>query len=259
MNTHKTTTDNHPIDQRLVALYNEYLENDEEKEFIWMLYEILDMATPEIKARVARSHRYLKMKESKRVNKTTHQMIEDFFGAMTVEERIKFLNTPWADQPDWIKENLTKLVKYPEEFNFLRIAGEVSESSRQKEVFGARLLRYMEKYRFITSDEEGTKLDYKRFCEVCNTLAEKYDLASRPGKRAQITRITPADLKSYTQERVTPKKDKLTTIAVAMNVPVAYLGGYGSNTPPTSSAPLGGKDPEGNGPFSGKFRKNRMA
>ena len=241
----KTMADKHPIDPRLVALYDEYLENDDEEEFIWMLYMILDMATADIKARVASSHRYQKMKESKNANKTTRQMIEEFFEAMTVEERIAFLNTPWEDQPEWIKENLTRLVKYPEEFNFLRIAGEVDEKARQKEIFGARLLRYMEKFRFVTSDEEGTKLDYKRFCNVCNELAKNYDLAARPGKRAQITRITPADLKSYTRERVTPKKDKLTTIAVAMNVPVSYLGGYGSNTPPTSGISLSGKDSEG--------------
>ena len=244
------------IDARLIAIYDEYLKNDKEKEFIEMLYAMLDIATQEVVADVAKKHRYEKMKATRGKNKTIRQQIEAFFANMSAEDRIAFLNTPWENQPEWIKENMKDLVRYPEEFNFLRIAGEVAKSARQKETFGARLVRYMEAHGFITSDEDGTKLHFENFSDVCNELAEKYDLARRPGHRAQRTRITTSDLKGYTTRNITPKKDKLTTIAVAMDVPVTYLGGYGSNTPPKygpEHIPVGG------GPIGGKFRKSRKS
>jgi len=240
------------IDPRLVAIYNEYLKKDKEEEFIWMLLLILDLATVDVVEKIKRKHRYWKMKETRDQNKSHRKVVEEYFRKMSPDERIEFLNKPYEEQSEWVKENIPDLVKYPEEFNFLRIAGEVPKEEYQKERFGARLIRYMEKSRFLTSDENGTKLDLERFCEVCNELAMKYDLARRKGHRAQRTRITPLDLKGYTQKNVTPKKDKLTTIAVAMDVPVAYLGGYGDNDPPPPPPPGGSV-----GPIGGKFRKKR--
>jgi len=239
------------IDARLIAIYNEYLGNNQEAEFINMLYELLDSVTPDLRVNVAKDRRVQKMKETKAERKAAKQRFEAYLNAMTPEERIEFLKTPWEKMPDWIKD--MGLVRFPEEFNFLRIAGIVSENERQKETFGCRLIRYMESHGFITSDEEGTKLHYDRFAEVCNNLAEKYDLAWRPGHKAQKTRITTSDLKGYTTKNITPKKDKLTAISVATGVPIAYLGGYCDNEPQKT-----GPIPDDFNPFgSVKFRKKR--
>lgn len=246
MNAHKTMTDVHPVDQRLTALYNEYLENDNEEEFVWMLYLILDTVTPEIKKHVMSNHRSYKRKQTKGEEAVINQKLKDFIDGMTIEERINFQNTTWDEQPDWIKENHKKLVKHPEAFNDMRISGSVKKTARQNEVFASRVLRCMEQRGFVTSDEEGTKLDYKRFSDLCNDLAKDYDLPAVHGKRAQRTRVTPADIKSYIEDCVTPKRDKMTVIAEALDVPMGYLGGYGSNTPPKT-----------NDLISGKFRKQR--
>ena len=241
------------IDARLIAVYNEYLEKGKEKEFVEMLYALLDICTEDVVDEVKKARRYTKSKETRIKNKFFQEQYDAYLEKMTPEELIEFLNTPWEDMPEWIKEGCPKMVKYPEEFNFLRIAGEVEKDERQKEIFGSRLVRYMEKYGMITSDEQGTHLHYKRFSEICNELATKYDLARRPGHKAQRVRITPMDLKGYTSIRTTPKKDKLVTIAMATGMPVSYLGGYRDDEPPTI-----GTDPINPGPFSGKFRKRRM-
>ena len=240
------------IDARLIAIYNEYLESGKEKEFIEMLYALLDICTVDVVNDVKKARRYSKMKETRVKNKNFRIMYDAYLEKMTPEERIAFLNTPWEEMPEWIKEGNPRMVKYPEEFNFLRIAGEVNKEERQKEIFGARIVRYMEKYGMITSDEEGTHLHYKRFSEICNELAEKYDLAWRPGHKAQRTRVTPTDFKGYTSDRITPKKDKLVTIAIATGLPMSYLGGYRDDDPHSNNP-----DPAGIGPFSGKFRKRR--
>ena len=244
------------IDQRLAALYNEYCKAGKEEEFISMLYALLDKATTEIVERVAKEHRYSKMKATRVANKDMKRRFEAYLAAMSPEERIEFLNRPWNEQPEWIKENITDLVKYPEQFNFLRVAEIVNESERQKETFGARLVRYMETHGFITSDEEGTKLHYENFSAVCNKLAEKYDLERRPGRKAQKTRISTSDLKGYTSKNITPKKDKLTVISAATGIPIAYFGGYLDNDPMNLNP-----DPNSNGPFRPvtRFRKRRTS
>lgn len=241
------------IDPRLVVIYNEYLQEEKEADFLMMLYKILDMATADVKDSVARKHRYDKMKATKAERMAVKKEIEAFFNRMSVEERIKFLNTPWEEQPEWIKENFKSFVRFPEEFNFLRVAGIVSKEMRQKETFGARLIRYMENHGFITGTEEGTKLHFENFAQVCNTLAENYDLPYRPGHKAQRTRITTSDLQGYTTKNITPKKDKLTVISAATGIPIAYFGGYMDEEPPTI-----GIDPTNPfAPIGGKFRKKR--
>lgn len=245
------------IDARLIAIYNEYLENNKEYDFVEMLYALIDNANADVIYSVMKDRRKRKAKETREANKPINKKIEEFFAHMSPEDYIKFLNTPWEQQPEWIKENMKRLVKYTEEFNFLRVAGIVSKESHQQETFGARLVRYMKDKGFITSDEEGTKLHYENFAAVCNELAEKYDLKWRPGHKAQRTRITEADLKGYTRNNITPKKDKLTVISCAMDVPVAYLGGYGPKEPPkTFTGPFG---PVGTGPVRKKRAKKDEA
>jgi len=240
------------IDARLLSLYNEYLENNKESEFIDMLYAILDIATKEVREKVYRKRAYQKRKATQEANKANLEKFRRYYDNMDAEERIKFLNTPYDQHPDWIKAAFPKLVQYPEQNNFVRILGLVNEEERQREITGARIIRYMEAHGFITADEEGTKLHYDRFAQVCNELAERYDLEWRPGHKAQRTRITQRDLKNYTCFKVTPKKDKMAILATAMNVPIWYIAGYLNNNPNIN---------DGN-PLSiatsavGKFRKN---
>lgn len=241
------------IDPRLVKLYNEYLKNDKEEEFIDMLYAILDMVDVDTRKRVYYGRAAQKRKAMYAERKLLRQKVEAYFAAMSEEELIEFQNTPWDQIPEWLREALPKLVMYPEENNFVRIYGLVGEKERQKEITGSRIVRYMEKNGFITSDEDGTHLHYDRFAEVCNEFAEKFDLPWRPGKKAQRTRITKRDLKNYTQCRVTPKHDKMAVLATATGLPLWYLGGYRDNTPPNSD----GGSPLEPAPFTeGKFRKS---
>lgn len=244
---------NNTIDPRLAALYNEYLEAGKEYEFLNMIYALLDTVTVDVRQKVYRARAAWKRKQAAPFRKLQREKLEAFFQNMSTEEWIKFQNTPWNEIPEWIREAMPKLVQHPEECNFVRIYGLVDEKERQKEICASRLTRYMEKKGFITSDENGTHPHYDRFAEVCNELAEKYDLKWRPGHKAQKVRITKRDLVNYTQCRVTPKGDKLAVIATATELPVWYLGGYMNNDPdimtnrPLDPAPL----------TTGKFKKSR--
>ena len=241
MKEYKTMAGEHPIDQRLLDIRDEYFNNGKEDDFVWMLYMLLDISTEYVHTHVMHKHNAGKAAETKRANAPKKKIFEELFEDMTIQERIDALNMNWEDMPNWMKEN-AEVVKWPEEFNSLRVSGKVSKDARQKEVFGARLLRCMQKYGFVTSDN---KPDYDRFTEYANAFAADYDLAARPGKRAQHTRVNNPDMKAYTQKRVTPKRDKFAVISAMMNVPEEYLGGYGSNTPPASDM------------FGAKFRKKR--
>lgn len=214
------------VDPRLVAIYNEYLKNDKEEEFINMLYALLDSVDPELRQKVSRARAAWKRKMKAPERKAAKSRVEAFFAAMSPEELIEFQNKPWEDIPDWLKEALPKLVQHPEECNFVRIYELVSKPQRQHEISASRLVRYMEKKRMITSDENGTHLHYDRFSQICNEKAEEYDLPWTPAKKAQKVRITPRDLKNYTQCRVTPKGDKMAILAKTTGLPLWYLGGY---------------------------------
>jgi hypothetical protein len=149
---------------------------------------------------------------------------------------------------------MPKLVRNPEECNFVRIYDLVSKSQRQQEISASRLVRYMEQKRLVTSKEGETKLHYDRFSQICNEKAEEYDLPWTPGKKAQKVRITTRDLKNYTQCRVTPKGDKMAILAKTTGLPLWYLGGYLRNTVPeiTPNNPL-----EPAVMSEGKYKKSR--
>lgn len=245
---------NFTIDPRLVAICDEYVKNKKEYEFAMMLYAILDELDADVLKKVRYDRAAWKRKETYADRKSARKRVEAFFKGLSTEELIKFQNTPWSELPDWLKQDLPKLVMFPEENNFVRIYGMVNENERQKEITASRITRYMEKKRMITSDEEGTKLHYDRLAEICNKVAEDYDLPWRPGKKAQRTRITKRDLKNYTQCRVTPKHDKMAILSVATGLPLWYLAGYKNpNTPPTF-----GDNPLEAAPETKKFRKRRQ-
>lgn len=131
---------------------------------------------------------------------------------MTVDQKIKMLNTPYDKLPEELKPGMTK---FPQVFNFVRMTH--PHIGAQKETFGARLIRYRDKYH----------LTPERFCAVCNEFAMRYDAPARNGRRAQKTRITLRDLSNYENFNVCPKIDKMTVIAEAMGYSIDYFAGYG--------------------------------
>lgn len=240
------------IDVRLEAIYEEYKNNGKTETFADMLYELLDKMDQELLKKVRRARGVWKRRTNKVARENMKKKIDDFFAKMSIEELIKFQNTPWNDLPDWLKEADPKLVQHPEACNYVRIYGLAGKAQRQKEIAASRIVRYMEKNRLITSTEKGTKLNYEKFADICNELAEKFDLPWLDGKKAQKVRITARDLKNYTQERVTPKSDKMAVLASVTDLPLWYLSGYGDNNNPPSA---GGNSLSPMGP--GKYRKSR--
>ena len=237
------------VDQRLTALYNEFVEAGKEGEFIDMLLYIVEHSPETARRRVAKEQQ----KEAERnERKEIRRAVQSIKNKMTIEERIKFLNTPYIEVPDELRDD--RLVEHPQEFNFVRFANH--STGLQKETFAARLIRYMDSHGFATADENGTKLDLDRFSAICNEFAKDFDTKARPGHRPQKTRVTKRDLNNYINWNICPKVDKMTIISEAMGVDIGYLGGYGGNYPPKSGAynvPFGG------GPLGTKFRKKRSA
>ena len=240
-----------PIDPRLVALYNEYLEAGKEEEFIDMLYQLLDTVTPETRQKVYRARAAWKRKMGAPARKALKDRVEQFFAAMTPDELIAFQNTPWAEIPNWLKEALPKLVRNPETNNYVRIYDLVNKEQRQKEITGSRITRYMEGKRYVTSDEKGVHLHYDNFAKVLDEQAIGYDLPWTHGKRKQSVRVTKRDLKNYTECRVTPKGDKMALLVKTTGLPLWYLAGYMNDATPNVSDPLAGID------GSVKFHKAR--
>ena len=174
------------IDPRLVALYNEYLENNKEEEFINMLYAILEMSTPEIRQKVRYARAVWKRRLTKVERDKARKLVDEFFAKMTPDELIKFQNTPWEDIPVEIREAMPKLVMHPEECNFVRIYELVNKNERQNEIVASRITRYMEKHGMITSDESGLKLHYERFCELEREEIERYKKKEKKDDRGTI-------------------------------------------------------------------------
>lgn len=140
------------------------------------------------------------------------QLIKD---EMTPSQKIDMLNTPYAKLPSDLQPGMTKS---PQMFNFVRMTH--PNIGAQKETFGARLIRYRDKY----------SLTPERFCEVCNEYAKKYDLPATETRRGQRTRITVRDLSNYENFNICPKIDKMTVIAEAMGYAIDYFAGYGPNS-----------------------------
>ena len=132
---------------------------------------------------------------------------------MSNEQKIELLNTPYKDIPVELQPGM---VKNPQMFNFVRVTHK--NIGKQKETFGARLIRYREKYHFTPAE----------FCAFCNEFAAKYDLPARDGVKAQRTRITLRDIHNYENMNVCPKIDKMTIMAEAMGYSIDYFAGYGA-------------------------------
>lgn len=121
---------------------------------------------------------------------------------MTVEEKIRFLNTPYNEMPDELKPGMTK---HPQQFKFVRLTKR--NLGCQKETFAARLIRYRHKFNLQPED----------FCAIANEY----------GKDSGI-RITLRDINNYENFNICPKIDKMTLIAKAMGVGIDYFAGYGT-------------------------------
>lgn len=127
------------------------------------------------------------------------QVIKD---AMTVRQKIAFVNTPYMDLPENLKVGMTKR---PQKFNFIRMSH--PNLGEQKETFAARLIRYRSKYHLSVED----------FANISNEFAKIYG-----------TRVTANDINRYENYNICPKIDKMTAIAEAMGVSIDYFAGYGS-------------------------------
>lgn len=239
------------IDQRLAALYYEYVEKGEETKFIDMLLFLIERSP--VTAR--RNEENQKTKDAEKAERNYKRKVaQERKDEMTIDERIKFLNTPFVEVPDDLRDD--RLVEHPQEFNFIRFAD--PDAGLQKETFGARLIRYMYAHGFTTTDEETgkEKLDVERFSQVCKEFAKQFDTPARRGHRPQKTRVTATDLNNYVNWNICPKIDKMTVISEAMNVDIEYLGGYRGSNPPKNgfyNAPFG------SGPLGTKFRKKRTS
>ena len=153
--------------------------------------------------------------EARRQKKARMARIQEYKNSLTVEQKIKLMNTPYKDLPEELKEGM---VKNPQMFNFVRFSKPYL--GRQKETFAARLIKYRDKY----------SLTQQGFCDICNEFARKKDLPATKDHRAQRTRITLSDIISYENNNVTPKIDKMTVIAEAMGVSIDYFAGYGTDS-----------------------------
>lgn len=127
---------------------------------------------------------------------------------MTVEEKIKFVNTPFDDMPLKLKPGMTK---HPQKFNFVHIRQ--PHIGLQKETLAARVIRFRQKYKMSRTD----------FLNVCNIFAEHFDAPK------QKTRLTMRDLVKYEDFNVCPKIDKMVVMAKATGFPIDFYAGYGKN------------------------------
>lgn len=220
------------IDPRLVALYNEYFEKGEEYEFIWMLYTLLDAVHQDIREKVRRAYAGMKRKMGAPKRKADKAKWDEYVKGMTPEQLIEFQNTPYDKMDEKAKKLNPKLVKNPERNNYARIYELIDPSEHQKEITASRLTRHLERTGFITSDEEGTHIDYHRFSEVANEIGKTFDQKKKGGLKGQHTRISSRDIKNYVESRVTPKGDKMALLAVTTGLPLWYLAGYENPNPP---------------------------
>jgi len=188
------------FDKRLVDLFNEYDRKGQKKEFVSMTKSYLDAIT----AAERRAARNL-LEEKKRIAK-------EMKDAMTAEQKIEFLNTPYEKLPDELKAGMTE---NPQVLNFIRMSH--PHIGEQKDTFAARYVRMKEKY----------QLTDKEVSDMANIFAKKFDLKKTDKHKAQKTRVTVNDLQRYENYNITPKIDKLTAISRALGFSIAYCGGYG--------------------------------
>ena len=163
-----------------------------------------------------------------KAKKASAQKIKD---AMSLDEKIEMLNTPFQMLPAELQPGMTQR---PQVFNFIRMSK--PHIGRQKETFGSRLIKYMDKY----------NLTPERFSDICNEFAAKYDLPATATQRAVHTRVTVRDIDNYTNYNVSPKIDKMTIMAEAMGVGIDYFAGYGADNRKSNNQIL-----------EAKFRKSR--
>lgn len=191
---------NKEFNDKLRNLFAEYISGGKDNEFIAILRSFLGMLIADEKAAE---------KAERKARRNAAQVIKD---AMSVDEKIQFVNTPYNDLPEELKEGMTK---NPQMFNFIRMSK--PHVGEQKETFAARLIRYKDKY----------GLTDETFADICNEFAAKYDLKATSTHKAQRTRISTRNLESYENYNICPKIDKMTVIAEAMGVGIDYFGGYG--------------------------------
>ena len=141
--------------------------------------------------------------------------------AMDPDLTIEFLNTPYKQQPQWLKDHdfpeilMEGMTKWPQVFNFVRF--NQPRIGEQVETCGARCVRFRKEYNMSRED----------MAKLCNLYTTKFDLKANDKRRAQQTRSTANDFEHYENHNVSPKIDKMTAISKATGMPIAYIAGYG--------------------------------
>lgn len=157
-------------------------------------------------------------REAKKARRKEAETIKD---QMDPDDLIEFLNTPYKDQPEWLRaHNLPQILmegmtKYPQVFNFVRF--NQPNVGKQIETAGARCLRFRKDY----------DLSREEFAKLCNIYAKQFDLPKTEKHRAQRTRVKESDVAHYERDNISPKIDKMTVIGKATNIPITYFAGYG--------------------------------
>lgn len=97
----------------------------------------------------------------------------------------------------------------------------------RKETLGQRLVRWCIRNN-CTRERNGVKyVDVTRLHEYINAYAARWGYS-----------FAPMTIRSYLHHKYSPKIDRATMIANALNVPVAWLMGYGPNDPDQIYNPL---------------------
>ena len=152
---------------------------------------------------------------------------EKYLEGLGIEEWAKTINTPYHDLPKEIQALYPyEIPKYKESFDDFRMLGRVKRNSRQNEIFSARLVKYLWQNGYVTTDETGDHINYRRVAKDINEYLVQYDLPATKTCRAQYTRVSERGLRSYCTQLTTPKRSRFTGIAQALDIPEVYLAGY---------------------------------
>ena len=145
----------------------------------------------------------MKSEYEKAIEKAEREAAKAARATLTVDERIKLLNTPYGNIPDMYRPGMTK---WPYRFEYMKMQN--PGIGQQVETFGARLLRFMKNH--------GV------------SPVQLSMMASEYGAQFFV-KVTLRDIYSYIDRNVAPKIDKLMAISAALDMPLDYFPGYGSS------------------------------
>ena len=161
-------------------------------------------AETEAKAKADRALKEEKLRKAQRIK-----------DSMTVEEKIRMLNTPYEELDEDLQIGMTR---NPEYHNQARMHH--PHIGEQQERSAARILRFRTNH----------GMDEQEFCNFVNLYAKKYDIKKTKWGKGKRTRLIVRNVKQYENFNTSPKAEKMAAIAEAMGMPVTYFEGYGKNS-----------------------------